>query len=270
MDRPSGIFRSQPRSVSLTSFPRNGSSLDRTLTSTPSVSPACRVMTRSGGLSHDGENALVVRRERVLLHVRRAVRNQHHRATTHLPRRWRGRGTFVGKLVTHPFKDPFGHSESVPLSPHLRQLLGQPFFEFVQRRTLRGDPCQQSGIHTPDRRRHPGPREQEPASRLLTDDLLLRQPPTTSVSTPRTGHTSPLTCGFKLAKALCCSSIRCAGACAPEWREAAGSGQLRTYASRVMVTRVAGHAPFRTVTIPARKAPTGHGCGRACGWGGVQ
>ncbi|MFG2646093.1 hypothetical protein ACGFYP_34640, partial [Streptomyces sp. NPDC048370] len=35
----------------------------------------------------------------------------------------------------------------------------------------------------------------------LTDDLLRRQPPMTSVSTLSTGHTSPLTCDFKLAEA---------------------------------------------------------------------
>lgn len=35
----------------------------------------------------------------------------------------------------------------------------------------------------------------------LTDDLLRRQPPMTSVSTLSTSHTSPLTCDFKLAEA---------------------------------------------------------------------
>ncbi|MER6564572.1 hypothetical protein ABT300_44110, partial [Streptomyces sp. NPDC001027] len=37
--------------------------------------------------------------------------------------------------------------------PDLRRLLGQLFFEFVEFRTPRGDPFQQLGIRTPDRRR---------------------------------------------------------------------------------------------------------------------
>jgi hypothetical protein len=40
-------------------------------------------------------------------------------------------------------------------------------------------------------------------NQLLTDDLLHRQPPMTSVSTLSTDHTSPLTCDFKLAGAHC-------------------------------------------------------------------
>ncbi|MEH0474824.1 transposase family protein [Streptomyces sp. B21-097] len=54
--------------------------------------------------------------------------------------------------------------------------------------------------------RHPPPaslaRSHEPRRQPLTDDLLHRLPPTTSVSTLSTGHTSPLTCDFKLAEAL--------------------------------------------------------------------
>lgn len=51
-------------------------------------------------------------------------------------------------------------------------------------------------------------------SQSLTDDLLRRQSPTTSVSTPGAGHASPSTCGFKLAEAdwpprcACCASTR--------------------------------------------------------------
>ncbi|MET8535092.1 hypothetical protein ABZV67_25010 [Streptomyces sp. NPDC005065] len=45
-----------------------------------------------------------------------------------------------------PLKDTFGDGELVPLGPHLRQLLGELFFEFVQFRTPRGDPFQQLGI----------------------------------------------------------------------------------------------------------------------------
>ncbi len=52
----------------------------------------------------------------------------------------------------------------VPLGPHLRQPLGQLFFEFVQFRTPRGDPFQQIGIHALDRRRPPGLSEREPQS----------------------------------------------------------------------------------------------------------
>lgn len=36
---------------------------------------------------------------------------------------------------------------------------------------------------------------------VLTDDLLRELPPTTSMSTPSNNHTSPLTCGFRLAEA---------------------------------------------------------------------
>ncbi len=45
MNRPSGSLRSQPRSTSLTSLARSGSSLDFTLTSTPTTSPTSRAMT---------------------------------------------------------------------------------------------------------------------------------------------------------------------------------------------------------------------------------
>ncbi|MFI9490982.1 MULTISPECIES: ETEC_3214 domain-containing protein [Streptomyces] len=38
---------------------------------------------------------------------------------------------------------------------------------------------------------------------MLTNDLLCGLPPTTSTSTPGTGHTSPLTCVFRLAEAQC-------------------------------------------------------------------
>ncbi|MEU1851509.1 hypothetical protein ABZ499_20095 [Streptomyces sp. NPDC019990] len=79
--------------------------------------------------------------------------------------------TFPGELFAHPLKIPLRDGELVALGPHLRQLLGQPFFEFVQFRAPRGDPFQQLGIHAPDRRRPPGHLEQEPASQSLTDDL---------------------------------------------------------------------------------------------------
>jgi hypothetical protein len=63
------------------------------------------------------------------------------------------RVAFLGELLGHPFKDPFGDSEFVPFGPHFRQLFGQLVFEFVQFRTPRGDPFQQFGIqHAPDRR----------------------------------------------------------------------------------------------------------------------
>ncbi|MFD9791390.1 hypothetical protein ACFWXK_10605 [Streptomyces sp. NPDC059070] len=55
----------------------------------------------------------------------------------------------VGDLLAHPLKDTFGGGELVPLGPHLRQLLGQLVFEFVQLRPPRGDPFQQLGIHAP-------------------------------------------------------------------------------------------------------------------------
>ncbi|MBT2401163.1 hypothetical protein [Streptomyces sp. ISL-100] len=42
----------------------------------------------------------------------------------------------------------------------------------------------------------------------LTDDLLRRLPPTTSVSTPEDRHASPLTCDFKLAEAQCLAAQR--------------------------------------------------------------
>jgi hypothetical protein len=71
------------------------------------------------------------------------VRDQHHRSSGHLPGRRQVRGAFLGELPGHPLKDPFGDSELIPLSPHLRQLLGQPFFDFVQFRAPRGDPFQQ-------------------------------------------------------------------------------------------------------------------------------
>ncbi|MDX2624235.1 hypothetical protein PV356_32860 [Streptomyces sp. WI03-5b] len=50
-------------------------------------------------------------------------------------------------LFTYPLKDPFSDSELVSLGSYLRQLLGQPFFEFIQFRASRGDPFPQLGIH---------------------------------------------------------------------------------------------------------------------------
>ncbi|MFE3903775.1 hypothetical protein ACFXPY_26575 [Streptomyces sp. NPDC059153] len=58
--------------------------------------------------------------------------------------------------------------------------------------------------HQP-RPRYPLParpaRPHEPRSHPLTDDLLHRLPPTTSMSTPQDVHINPLTCNFKLAEA---------------------------------------------------------------------
>ncbi|MGW5063344.1 transposase family protein [Streptomyces sp. NPDC004096] len=58
--------------------------------------------------------------------------------------------------------------------------------------------------HQP-RPRHPPParpaRPDEHRNQPLTDDLLRGLPPTTSTNAPRTNHTSPLTCDFRLAAA---------------------------------------------------------------------
>ncbi|MFE2537071.1 hypothetical protein [Streptomyces sp. NPDC059371] len=40
-------------------------------------------------------------------------------------------------MFAHPLQDPLGAGKFVPLGPHLRQLLGQLFFELVQFRTAR-------------------------------------------------------------------------------------------------------------------------------------
>ncbi|WP_256725973.1 hypothetical protein [Streptomyces sp. IMTB 2501] len=131
-------------------------------------------MTGPAACRTGSEDALVVQREQGLLHVRRAVRDQHHRPAAHLPRRRGDRDSFIGKLFAHPLKDPLGDSEFVPLGPHLCQLLGQPFFEFIQFRAPRGDPFQQLGIHAPDRRWQPRPNELEPANRPAPSDDLHR------------------------------------------------------------------------------------------------
>ncbi|GAB2896460.1 hypothetical protein GCM10027074_74890 [Streptomyces deserti] len=83
--------------------------------------------------------------EHGLFHVRRAVRDQHHRPAAHLPRRRRDRGAPVGELFAHPLKDPLVDGKLAPLSPHLRQVFGRLFFEFVQFRAPRGGPFQQLG-----------------------------------------------------------------------------------------------------------------------------
>ncbi|MET7552256.1 hypothetical protein ABZS95_40815 [Streptomyces sp. NPDC005479] len=71
----------------------------------------------------------------------------------------------------------FGDGEFVPLGPHLCQLFGQLFFEFVQFRAPRGDPFQQLEIqHAPDRRRPPGHSGQEPASRPSRQSVVARCP----------------------------------------------------------------------------------------------
>lgn len=153
VNRPSGCFRSQARSASLISFPRNGSSLLFTPTSTPSTSPTCRALTGPAALPHDGENALVVRRKHGLLHMRRTVRGDHHRPAARLPRGRREHCPFLGDLLAHPFQDLPSNGELIALRPDLYQLLGQLLFELIQFRTPRGDPLQQLGIqHAPDRR----------------------------------------------------------------------------------------------------------------------
>ncbi|WP_369226133.1 hypothetical protein AB5J52_35540 [Streptomyces sp. R39] len=45
-------------------------------------------------------------------------------------------------ICSLPLKDPFADEEFVPLVPHLRQLRGRLFSEFIQFRTARGDPFQ--------------------------------------------------------------------------------------------------------------------------------
>ncbi|WP_371641640.1 hypothetical protein [Streptomyces mirabilis] len=67
-------------------------------------------------------------------------------------------------MFAHLLQDPLGDGKFVPLGPHLCQLLGQLFFEFVQFRTPHGDPFQQLGIHALGRRRPPGLSEREPQS----------------------------------------------------------------------------------------------------------
>lgn len=105
MNRPSGSFRSQPRSTILISFPRSGSSLARTLTSTPRHLTDLAGHDRLGGLPHGREDPLIVRWERGLLHTRRAVRDHHHRLSTHMPRHRSGLCSLMGELLAHPFRD---------------------------------------------------------------------------------------------------------------------------------------------------------------------
>lgn len=85
VNRPSGSFRSQPRSTSLTSLPRSGSSLARTLPSTPTISPAWRATTGPAACRTDARiRPLIVQWERSLLHTRRAGRDHHHGLSSHI------------------------------------------------------------------------------------------------------------------------------------------------------------------------------------------
>lgn len=94
---------------------------------------------RPGGLPHSGENALVVRREHGLLHVRRAVRDQHHRPAAYLPRRRRGRGALVSKLFAHPLKDPFGDGQFIKLGPRHAGKIVTVVIEDTHFRILHGE-----------------------------------------------------------------------------------------------------------------------------------
>ncbi|MDW4903391.1 hypothetical protein RB625_33840 [Streptomyces californicus] len=85
--------------------------------------------------------------------------DQHDRPPTHLRGHRRSRDALISDLFAHPLKNPFGDGKFASLGPHLRQLLGQLCFEFIQFRTPRGDPFQQLGIHASDRKWPPDPSE---------------------------------------------------------------------------------------------------------------
>ncbi|MGW0295350.1 hypothetical protein ACWDYK_01365 [Streptomyces anthocyanicus] len=167
-----------------------------THTSTPSTSPDLPGHDRTGGLPHDREKALVVRRKHGLLHVLRAVWDHHHCLATHLPRRRRERGPLLGGLLTHPLQDLLSDGQFVALGPYLRQLLGQLLFEFVQFRTPRGDPFQQLGIHTPDRRRPLARREWESGKPPRDGRSTARTTAHDQYERPGTRHTSAADLGF--------------------------------------------------------------------------
>ncbi len=121
-----------------------------------------------------------------------------------------GRGALVSELFAHPLKDPFDDGKFVPLGPHLCQLLGQLFFEFVELHAPRGDPFQQFGIqHVSDRRRPPGHCEQALASRPLC-------------------QASPLTSAFKLAEAQWYRVIDVHQHAVAQHRVPPGAGELRS------------------------------------------
>lgn len=136
-----------------------------------------------------GENALVLRRERGLGHLRGPVRDQQHRLPAHLPGSRRCRGTLGGDLLAHPGQDPLRRREVLALGPDLCQLLDQPFFQIVQFRAACRDPLQHLGIHhAPDRRE-----EKQAVDRnrrtALPDDLHDGHCPTTSPSSLTRHHT---------------------------------------------------------------------------------
>jgi hypothetical protein len=94
-----------------------------------------------------------------------------------------------------------GHGQLIALSSYLRQLLDQLLFESVQLRTPCGDALQHLGIHHgPESRSGTRDDGRESTNPLLPDDLDPRLPPTTSTSTPKRGHATPLTSHFKMAE----------------------------------------------------------------------
>lgn len=134
--------------------------------------------------------ATSLRRQRTLRHARRTVRDQPHRPPRHLDDRRAGRRPLLGDLLAPPLHNSLGHGE---LGPHLGQLLGQLFLEFVQLRTSGGDPLHHLGLHTADRRSGPGNAGREFAKPPLPDDLHPRLPPATSASTPDRATPAPVT-----------------------------------------------------------------------------
>ncbi|MEV6055689.1 hypothetical protein [Streptomyces sp. NPDC052107] len=90
---------------------------------------------------------LVLRRQRVLVHVGPTVRDQQHRTGRHLRRRRHSRRRFHGELFGHPVPNPFGDVEFATLGPHLLRLLGQLIFQLVQFRASRRDPFRDLGLH---------------------------------------------------------------------------------------------------------------------------
>jgi hypothetical protein len=96
----------------------------------------------------NGQDPLVVRRQRLGIEVADTGRDQQHRPAAHLRLRQHGRQRQVlaEALLTDPLHDALSHHQLVTLNAHISQPLDQLLRQQIQLCTPSGDPTQHHRI----------------------------------------------------------------------------------------------------------------------------